>query len=123
MKDNRCERYGDLRLSEWGKWAKHTSEGMGWPKETLLSRVIRYGERGAAQPGKPPTIIPEAIAEVDRIVCKMPKHIRIAVCEHYTTYAPSETKAKKLKISRSVFWSRIKAGQWFVYAALSVAVA
>jgi hypothetical protein len=118
---DKFESYASLRATEWAAWARRAGEGVGWPPETLLSRVIREGASGASQGGKIPISMPDQVAEVDREVCRMPPHIRAAFCEHYMTYAASEVKARKLGISRSVFWLRVKAGNWFLYSALQVA--
>lgn len=118
---DKYESYASLRLTEWAAWARKLGEQIGWPPETLLSRVMREGMNGASQGSRPPVDMPEQVAEVDRIISRMPAHIKASICEHYLTYAPSEDKAKRLGIQRSVFWSRIKSGHWFVYSALQIA--
>ena len=65
-------RIADERLAAWGDWARDTTAGNGWPKRTMLGRVIEEGFTGAAQGGPPPTEIPEAIAETDRAIAALP---------------------------------------------------
>jgi len=71
-------RIADERLAAWGDWALSSSADNGWPKRTMLGKVIEEGFTGAAQGGRPPTEIPEAVAETDRAIASLPpKYLRV----------------------------------------------
>ena len=96
--------YVDTRLSEWARWAKQGIDMLGYPRATMLARIIDQQITGAAQSGKPPVSMPDVIAEVDLAVCKLSHLMRKVIVAHYLIYASSDVKARSLDISRAHFW-------------------
>lgn len=108
--------YADVRLSEWAKWAR--DRGPDWPRMSIIGKFGMERD-GASQSGRPPLSMPDPVAEIDRIICKMPQLLSGVVRAHYLEWARAEDKAKKLGISRRVFFSRLESAQWFVYGQIT----
>jgi len=92
---------------------------VGYPRATLLAKMIDQQCRGAAQ-SQPPVSMPDEIAEVDRAVAALSQLMRGVILAHYLTYAPSEVKARALHLSRAHFWRLLKRAQRKVYFALEM---
>jgi len=124
MSENRTLRNGvpkevDWRLEEWARWRGKVGQEMGWPAETLLARIVEYGPLGAGSAGKPPIEMPAPVAEIDKILAKMPETLRLVIICYYTTWQPFPLKARDCRMSTSKYRNRLEAAQWFVYARLT----
>lgn len=90
----------EVRLDAWAKWAKRNPENVGYAPVSISHRMMedrRLGIRCDRGSGK--VEMPEAIAETDRAVAKLPERLKRVVFADYFEYAPREMKAKKLGMS------------------------
>ena len=96
--------YAEERLSAWAEWAKRHRDGLGYPSMSLLYRAMReklgpvdakkriveesmrdvtLTARGSAtRVSVEPKVgeIPDAVAEVDVVVARLPHDLRIVIC-------------------------------------------
>lgn len=113
------ERYADERLSEWSRWARDYADRHAWPAWTLLARMISQGF-GAGQPGRPPIAMTDDVADVDRIVARLPDMLRKTLIVAYMTSDPAEVKARRLRMSRPSFYRKLRKAQRQVYSELAI---
>jgi hypothetical protein len=97
----------DERLYEWARWSRG-GDWIGLPSVTVLGRVMEQGVLGAGQSGRPTMDIPEHIAEVDRAVSQLAEPLRNVCKAQYLTRGDLPVKARRLKISRNSFKSRLE---------------
>ena len=88
-------------LTAWGHWAR-TAEERGFSPISPIGRMIEYGPLGAAQGGKPPVIMPPAIARIDGAIARLPPSEKSAVVAYYTHYEPVEASCKRWKKGSNV---------------------
>ncbi len=88
----------DHALEAWAKWAHATADGLGWPRRTLLAKVIEEGFTGAAQ-GGPPVTAPDLVLSTERAVLRLPKPEREALLAQYLYWEPVECRARRCHCS------------------------
>lgn len=89
-------------LEEWARWAREGAAQMGWPRATLLARVMEQGFSGAAQPGPTPEM-PEEVLRVERAVLALKDIERKVVRKHYLYWQPVEVSARHCHMSANRF--------------------
>lgn len=99
------------RLEQWGRWAKE-SEAKAWPESTLLGRVIEQGANGASQQGRPPIMIPEAVAAVDAAVCRLAGVDRAVIQTYYLRWEPVEVMARRHQMRVRQFQHVLRRARW-----------
>lgn len=88
----------DALLEEWARWVREGTAHLGWPRITLLGRMIEQGFTGAAQTGAM-VEMPDSILAVEREVCHLkPLHKRV-ICKHYLYWQPVEAAARYCQLS------------------------
>lgn len=104
-------------LMKWAKWAKHGT-GLGYPKRWVTERA-REGGILAGSP-RPPTIMPEDMAVIDKAVARLGNRHRSilarALLLEYLDDNPKEKKAKWCNTSLKGYDALVKRGQRSVYA-------
>lgn len=116
-KSETVESMADARLDAWAEWSRGNGLHVGWPRATVLARLIEQ-HTAAAQQGAPPVAMPDDIAAVDAVVARLSDLMRGVILAHYLTFAPSEVKARSLHLSRAHFWRLLRRAQRNVYFAL-----
>jgi DNA-directed RNA polymerase specialized sigma24 family protein len=104
----------DAALEQWARWVRDGLAGVGWPRETLLARVIEYGALGAAQRYYGALLLMGKAAEYDEMVAwteaaitRLALEERNVIVRVYLHWEPPEVSAKALGISRGTFDSRL----------------
>lgn len=97
-------------------WAKHSFEhGLGYPRETLLSRVKRERE-GVLTRGKGASEFSPDDAEIDMIVSKLPPVNKTVIKAYYLDGGVNETKARRCGLSTTDFKTRVDGALWVIWA-------
>lgn len=104
----------DAALEHWAKWALSALESVGWPRKTLLARIIEYGVIGCAQQASGTLLVvghaveyDEMCAWVETAVMRLPVEERNVIVVVYLDFVPPDTAAKELGISRGTLDSRL----------------
>ena len=92
----------DERLYQWGKWARTNQETLGWPRRTLLGRIIDEGMNGAAHAAPAPIEIPQEVAQVDQVVAQIGgiRATMLQVVYLWYPNQPPDVQRKKVRMSR-----------------------
>lgn len=94
----------DAVLEAWARWAKSALSGIGWPPESLIYKIIKYGARGAAQQSGIRMVETDRLCEVvDAAITKLPSEERQVLIRHYMDPAPDCVSARIMWISPSWF--------------------
>lgn len=130
--------YAERRLSAWAEWAKQHRDGLGYPSMSLLYRAMRE-KRGPVEAKKKAADevaltargtemrvsverkvgeIPDAVAEVDVVVSRLPHDLRVVICVDYFAYGPIEARAKKTRWKRARYSQLLESAKYAVYTAL-----
>jgi hypothetical protein len=102
------------RLEHWAKWARGGLEGVCWPRETLLSRMIEQGPNGASQTGRPPISMPEDVAVMDAAVAKLGDVDKQVIRAYYLNWATSDVIWQQCPAIHSLsnFRAVLKRARW-----------
>lgn len=92
----------DAALEEWAKWCHDGAAQLGWPRATLLARVIRWGFTGASQAGPLPEM-PEDVLRVEQAVLRLKNIEQQVVKKHYLYWQPIEVSARHCHMSPNRF--------------------
>ena len=92
--------YIDPLLERWARWGKDGH--IGWPEETLLSRVIQQGFTGAAQAGPMPEM-DEAVRAIETAVLRLNLKERQVIVKHYVHWQPIEVSARYCHLNPGQF--------------------
>lgn len=95
----------DALLEAWARWGRSLLDGIGWPRVTLLARIMEEGFQGAAQKGSRVIEIDETMEVIERAVLRLPEKERLVVIKHYTYWQPLEVSARYCHMSYSTFRS------------------
>jgi len=93
----------DYLLAEWARWQAGDAVYIGYPRSTPFGRLIR--------PDPMPMRVPidEARAlRTDRAIAQLTGRRRFLLKVHYLDRAPIDAKARRLKIGRKEYQSRIQ---------------
>lgn len=107
--------YLDRRLREWANWIVDIKMGnLGYPKESLISKVMLLGMIVRSGTSKPPISNPRA-EHVGYWLARMGQtyphyYEAVALC-YLNPNIPSRFLAKELNISKSNFNERVKDGK------------
>ena len=96
-RDSRCINHMDsetklihARLEHWAKWARGGLEGVSWPRETILARMMEQGINGASQTGRPPVSMPEDVAVIDAAVARLGDVDKQVIRAYYLNWARAD---------------------------------
>lgn len=94
-------------LEVWARWANSALSGIGWPRESLLARIIKLGVRGAAQSGGVTLTEVDELAElVDMAIKRLDEtEMRVIVETYYGRAKASEEAATRCGLTYG--WYRI----------------
>jgi hypothetical protein len=94
----------------------------GWAQQTLLGRVIEFGNQGAAQPGSGPTTIPAIIVLVDKIYAKFEPRRKLVILSVYAYKRnhPQVVQRRWTQLSDDVFRSELRIAREIVCHALEL---
>jgi hypothetical protein len=91
----------DALLSEWARWGLGALEQLGYPRETLDSRVARFGFTGAAQGGSMPEW-PQHIVWMEQAVLRIQQIERSVLVEEYLNpWEPRNVHARHRHMSEA----------------------
>jgi hypothetical protein len=93
----------DYLLAEWARWQAGDAVYIGYPRSTPFGRLIR--------PDPMPMRVPidEARAlRTDRAIAQLTGRRRFLLKVHYLDRAPIDAKARRLRIGRKEYQSRIQ---------------
>lgn len=100
-------KFAHAMLERWATWAKD-SDLTPWPKETVMSRIIRLGPDGAAARGFISSQPPEDIAIVDRIVMKLVPRDSCVIRKYYLEWKPQPEMAAELCLKEWQFSTQLR---------------
>lgn len=104
-------------LMKWAKWAR-SDAGLGYPKRWVTERA-REGGILAGSP-RPPTIMPEDMAVIDKAVAGLGNRHRSVIAKaillEYLNNDPKERKAKLCKKTIRGYEGLVRRGQRQIYA-------
>lgn len=135
--------YAETRLNAWAGWAKQYSNHQGYPKISLIYKVMRRKarrlgrieeHRSSERPtglltaqGKetlsfrPPEIgkVPEPIAEVDFVVARLPPDLHeVVMTEYFDDGVRIEDRANATRWGRARYSQLLECAKYVVYASL-----
>lgn len=130
--------YAEARLSAWATWAKDRRHELGYPSISTLYKAMRekstpVGKRIKRETGPELTARgtesvvffesrvdepPEAVAEVEAAVNRLPGDLRLVVTTDYFTIGPIEAKAKLTPWKRARYSQLLESAKYAVYTAL-----
>ncbi len=110
--DTLSARADDL-LWRWGDWSRHYF-GLGYPRESVIGRVMREGPGAGHATVKAEIPIPPDVARAESAVLAMDGHIRQAVKYCYIQRMTIRDGAKRCRCSQTEYRDRIKRAVGFV---------
>lgn len=113
----------DERLTAWADWSRTRQQPrLGYPRASSIARAIEYGPHGAPTASHYQlTECPEPVAEVDRIVARLPETHRRAIVAHYTgADEPREVRARMARLPLHRFTSVLDTARWSIRFALGL---
>jgi hypothetical protein len=130
--------YAEARLSAWAAWAKERRHDLGYPsistlykamreKATPIGRLVKrkFGPELTARGTESVVFFesrvdepPEAVAEVETVVNKLPGDLRLVVTTDYFTRGPIEAKAKRTPWKRARYSQLLESAKYAVFVAL-----
>lgn len=113
----------DARLTAWADWSRSRLPHLGYPRASSIARAIEYGPHGAPAGSRFQRIeCPEPVAEMDRIVARLPDLHRRAIVAHYQTGAdePREVRARMARLPLHRFTSVLDTARWSIRFALGL---
>lgn len=140
--------YAENRLSPWAKWAREHRDAIGYPTISLLYKAMQSTKvgiiRGTAIPFadydnhgevvypvnadgsetrsmRPREVgeVPEAIAEVDVVVARLPRDLHTVIVADYFTYGPLDIRARQTPWKPARFRQLLEAAKYAVYVGLT----
>lgn len=99
-------------LLTWGRWAR-VRESTGWPSETPISRLRRYGA-GAVGGGSRAAVEPaEAVLTGERLVLAIGREhpqgddMQAVLVAHFTQPGPAPRRARSVGMSLRTYYRRL----------------
>lgn len=138
--------YAEARLDAWATWAREHRAALGYPKVSMIYKVLRrkamrlgsqvdlprvgMGDRplgfltarGTETVSfKPREVgeVPEAIAEIDSVVATLPADLHAVLMADYFTQGPIEARARATPWKRARYSQLLECAKYAVYMALS----
>lgn len=106
----------DELLHAWALWSLRGMRGLGYPCETVLYRLMRYGVGVGVR-----AVVPEEVSGVEVLVDEVVSRLRRecpdvgrVVVQHYLGCGSGRRKARELGIAWSTYRKRLEAGLKFV---------
>jgi hypothetical protein len=109
---------GHALLDEWGRWCR--SHPGAWPKRTVMGRIIEEGPGSGGSGGIKPTVIPERVLVLDRVVAQLPRSPRAVVRNYYLIGGRDEDCAKRMRMAISRFKRLLRGGRLAVAGELGL---
>lgn len=93
----------DAALDRWAQWARNPLPG--WPEESLLGRIVRYGPGGASQGSTAirVTEVSQMAERVDSAIAELPEPQQLVIHKHYRAWEPIKASAERLEMSPERF--------------------
>lgn len=109
------------RVNRWWRATRGSGAPIGFPRRTMLGRVIEEGAQGAshARDVRPATYMDAADEEIDRIVARMPRELREAVMYDQDRGAPMKVIAAKMDATPAEVRRWIENAYGFIAGALT----
>jgi hypothetical protein len=103
----------DRRLWRWGDWSRDMGHTIGWAATSVAWRLAHIHETGQSFSSVTPEIhMPDDIEEVEKAVLKLPPDLSAIVHIQYFSGDPIELKARRAKLHRGVYSSRLENLRW-----------
>ena len=99
----------DVLLEEWARWQCEDVVRCGWPTATPFGRQIKPDPTPARMP-----IDEQRAYETDRVIARLPGRYRFLIRMHYLDPAPTDTKARRLRLGRKGYLLLLKGVQHVV---------
>jgi hypothetical protein len=108
----------ERRLQQWGDWTRDHSE-TGFPKRWVTAKI---GEGGiTAGSPRPPTVLPEEVALVDKIIARLtPRWRKFAQINWQFAHEPRELRARRARCSEATLKSNANAIRLAVHIGLNL---
>jgi len=114
----------DERLWRWGDYMRERADaGLGYPRATTIHRCMTEGPGAGQSGGHGGDVIPEAVAETEAAIQRLPVPLKQAVKAKYLRREHNRQAAKRLGISVGTYRQRIDQAQHFVAGTLQGAAA
>lgn len=97
--------YAKYRLTQWGKWSRDPP--------ALISNW-RLWFSGGSRDGE----MPIDVEEVNRIINRMDKDLRVVLVVHYCRVGPSYKKAQQIDMPILEYRRKVDEAEWFVHIEL-----
>ena len=94
--------FADHALEAWARWTHTATDGLGWPRRTLLAKIMEEGFTGAAQ-GSPHVEMPDLVLFTERAVLRLVPPERKVILKHYLNWEPVEVSARRCHMSPGRF--------------------
>jgi len=93
--------YDDVKLllRRWGDWAQTGRMNLGYPKETLSYRMIKFGGQMIRGSGQKVEEEVAGMEEIEKIITHMPMDLKSVIVKKYQFNSEDETTARELAIS------------------------
>lgn len=138
--------YAEVRLDAWAAWAREQRTALGYPKVSMIYKVLRrkamrlgsqvdlpWVEKNDRPLGfltargtetvsfKPRDVgeVPEAIAEIDAVVATLPDDLHAVLMADYFANGPIEVRASVTPWKRARYSQLLECAKYAVYMALS----
>jgi hypothetical protein len=108
------------RLTAWAAWSRSCKHRLGYPAVSSIARAIEGGQYGAiVSTGNQLIECPEPVAQIDKLVARLPDQHRRAIVANYTAAnLPREVRARMAKLSLAGFQRALEMGRWQLRFAL-----
>lgn len=126
--------YAENRLFPWAAWARNNRETLGLPTISMLykamkqrskpvgrARDVHLTARGnGTRSMQPITVgeVPEAVAEVDLVVARLPEDLHEVLVADFFTYGPIEVRCRATRWKRARYSQLLECAKYAVFASL-----
>lgn len=96
----------DDRLEQWGKWSRGWGENLGYPKKTVIYKLMKLGAIGTTIRVKQALHhieMPIDVEEVEWAIIRLPINLQTTVKTKYIQPGTDTQKSKDLNITLSHF--------------------
>ncbi len=107
--------YVEACLSQWAEWNRDGRINLGYPRRTLIHRMMKEGAGAGHAAVAPAEEMPEAVFRVEQAIRALPDLERQAIKLKYLhIYLTDNMRAKKLHKSRAQFFIILDRARWFI---------
>lgn len=111
------------RLRAWADWARTGRLHLGFPRVSASGKMVEWKRLGIRpESGRPPPVsCPDAIAEVDHVIAKLPADQKLVLCVHLLyDHEPLEVRVRRSKLSSGTYRRRLDHARWSVKLGLEL---